>query len=225
MDYLIRPRESEMIVIMEDIYDQILHHNILKDDHIFKHRAQTALKAFTYNYLDLDIKEFFNEKEKIKTHQNLREKCMILKPDKGQGIVLINERDYYNLLVGLCCDKTKFQVLENDPTLTNHKTVQTYIQTLFKHGEITEKEKKEMRPKASQVERAQGLPEIHKSYNTLPSFRPIVDTTNTPHYGVGKFLTRLLSPLTQNESSVKDSFEAVDRIRSVPPELFDEGYR
>ena len=82
-----------------------------------------------------------------------------------------------------------------------------------------------MRPKASQVERAQGLPEIHKSYNTLPSFRPIIDTTNTPHYGVGKFLTRLLSPLTQNESSVKDSFEAVDRIRSIPPELFDEGYR
>ena len=49
-----------MIVIMEDIYDQILQHNILKDDHFFKHRAQTALKAFTYNYLDLDIKGFFN---------------------------------------------------------------------------------------------------------------------------------------------------------------------
>ena len=58
-----------------------------------------------------------------------------------------------------------------------------------------------MRPKAPQVGRAHGLPKIHKSYNTLPSFRPIIDTTNTPHYGVGKFLTRLLSPLTQNEYS------------------------
>ena len=85
---LIRPRESEMIIIMEDIYDQILQHNILKDDHIFKHRAQTALKAFTYNYLDLDIKGFFNDKKKIKTLQNLREKCMILKPDKGKVLCL-----------------------------------------------------------------------------------------------------------------------------------------
>ena len=34
----------------------------------------------------------------------------------------------------------------------------------------------------------------------------------------------MLSPLTQNEYSVKDSFEAVNRIRSIPPELFDEGY-
>ena len=96
---------------------------------------------------------------------------------------------------------------------------------MFKRGEITEKKEKEMRPKASQVERAHGLPKIHKSYNTLPSFQPIIDTRNTLHYGVVKFLTRLLSPLTQNEYSVKDSFEAVDRIRSIPPELFDEGYR
>ena len=44
---LIRPRESEMIVIMEDVYDQILKQNILKDDHIYRHRAQTSLKALT----------------------------------------------------------------------------------------------------------------------------------------------------------------------------------
>ena len=175
--------------------------------------------------MDLDIKGFFNDKKKIKTLQNLREKCMILKPDKEQGIVLINKTDYYSSFERLFCDKTKFQVLENDPTLTNRKTIQTCIQTLFKRGEITEKEKKEMRPKPSQVGRAHGLPKIHKSYNTLPNFRPIIDTTNTPHYGIEKLLTRLLSPLTINDNSVKDSFEAVNRIRSIPPEHFDEGDR
>ena len=55
-----------MIVIMEDIYNQILQHNILKDDRIFKHRAQTALKVFTYNYLDLDIKGFSMIRRKLK---------------------------------------------------------------------------------------------------------------------------------------------------------------
>ena len=44
-------------------------------------------------------------------------------------------------------------------------------------------------------------------------------------YGVGKFLTYLLNPLTQNIYSIKDLLEAVDRIRSIPTELFDEGYR
>ena len=37
-------------------------------------------------------------------------------------------------------------------------------------------------------------------------------------------MTRLLSLLTQNVYSTKDSFEAVDRIRSISTELFDEGY-
>ena len=44
-------------------------------------------------------------------------------------------------------------------------------------------------------------------------------------YGVGKFLICLLNPLTKNFHSIKDSFEAVDRICSIPTDLFDEGYR
>ena len=75
------------------------------------------------------------------------------------------------------------------------------------------------RPKVAQVGRAHGLPKIHKKYIDLPNSRPIIDTTNTPDYGVGKFLTRLLNPLPQNVYSIKDSFEAIDRIRSVPTEL------
>jgi len=58
----------------------------------------------------------------------------------------------------------------------------------------------------------------------LPPFRPIVDTTNTPHYGIGKFLSNLLYPLTMNNYTVKDSFEAVNRIHSIPKELFEESY-
>ena len=53
---------------------------------------------------------------------------------------------------------------------------------------------KEMRPKAAQVGRVHGLSKIHKKYTDLPSFRPIIDTINTPHNGAGKFLTRLLHP-------------------------------
>ena len=54
------------------------------------------------------------------------------------------------------------------------------------------------RPKVAQIGRAHGLPKIHKKYVDLLNFRPIIDTTNTPDYGVGKFLTRLLNHLTQN---------------------------
>ena len=62
---------------------------------------------------------------------------------------------------------------------------------------------KDMRPKATQVRRAQDLPKIRKKYTDLSNFLLIIDTTNTPHYGGGKFLTPLLNPLTQNVYSNK----------------------
>ena len=93
--------------------------------------------------------------------QNLRDRCMILKPDKGQGIVLINKTDYYQSLERLFGDRKKFQVLDHDPTLTNLVTIRNYIQTIYKRGEITETEMKEIRLKAAQVGRAHGLPKIY----------------------------------------------------------------
>ena len=35
----------------------------------------------------------------------------------------------------------------------------------------------------------------------------------------------MLQPLTHNDYNIKDSFHAVNRIKSIPPELFDEDYQ
>ena len=78
---------------------------------------------------------------------------------------------------------------------------------------------------ASSFGRAHGMPKIHKTYTDIPLFRPIVDTTTTPHYNVGKFLSSLLNPLTINEYHLTDSFEAVSAIKAIPQNLFDEGFR
>ena len=64
---------------------------------------------------------------------------------------------------------------------------------------LTNLTKKAKRPKSAQIARANGLPKTHKHYERLPKFRPIIDTTNTPYYGISKFLSNLLNPLTENE--------------------------
>lgn len=38
-------------------------------------------------------------------------------------------------------------------------------------------------------------------------------------------MSRLLNPLTHNEFSLKDSFDAVNRIQNIPDNLFTDGYR
>ena len=53
------PKQSEMIVIMKDIYEQIIQHNAIKDGYISQGRLKTSLKAVTFNYLDTDDKGTF----------------------------------------------------------------------------------------------------------------------------------------------------------------------
>ena len=85
---LIHPKEQEMIDIIEDVWQQIQNHGMLRNDHVSKARAKKALKSFAYNYLDLYVKQFIPSSRSTKTLQKLRNKC--LKPDKGQGVVFLN---------------------------------------------------------------------------------------------------------------------------------------
>ena len=120
---LTRAKKSEMILIVEDIQDQILRNDVLKENHISKHRLQTALKAFIYNQLDIDYKEFGVDEKRINTIRNLQNKCMILKPDKGQGVALIKKSDYKQFMERLFPDQRKFKVLNDGPSIRSLRII------------------------------------------------------------------------------------------------------
>ena len=100
----IRQNESEMIVIMEDIYEQILQHNAIKNSYISNERLKTTMKAFTFNYLDIDDKSYIPDSKFLKFLQELCEKFVIL---KGQCIVLVNQRVYVNSMQTIFGDASK----------------------------------------------------------------------------------------------------------------------
>ena len=82
-----------------------------------------------------------------------------------------------------------------------------------------------IRPKNAKPAKAHGLPKIHKEFSNIPKFSPIIDTTGTTHCLVGKYLAILLNPLTINEYLLKDSFDAANRIKCIPQNLFENGYQ
>ena len=139
--------------------------------------------------------------------------------------MLIKIADYILSMTQLFSDKNKFRKVHFDSTLTQLNTLQNYLHTILNRGEISNSEYNDIRPTSTQPARADGLPKIHKSFDTLPPFRPIIDTTGTAYQPVAKFLTKLLNPLTINEFSIKDTFDAVSHINNLPRKLFDDGYR
>ena len=98
-------------------------------------------------------------------------------------------------------------------------TLQSYLQKLFNRNEISEEVYQEIRRKNAKIARAYGLTKVHKSFDRVPSVWPIIDAIASTHYNVGKYITKVPNPLTQNEYSLKDTFDAAEHIKKIPKEL------
>ena len=114
-----------MVATMQYVWVELDNNNILKENHTTKQRVQTAQRAFTYNYLDLETKDYHLDRKRMNIIQNLREKVIVLKLDKGKGIALVKKDDYIRNLESLFSDKTKFQVLHKDLTLQSFNPSKT----------------------------------------------------------------------------------------------------
>ncbi len=220
-----RLTESDVVASAESIWDQLQRNDLLPDGYLKRQKIKNSIKALACNFLDFEDRKMSEDAKHIKILKNLREKYAILKPDKGNGVVLIKKDDYVQCLSALFSDTTKFRKLKHDPTLAQLNSLQRYLRTINKRNEIDDSTYEHVRPQSTRPARAHGLPKTHKSFDVLPPFRPIVDTTGTAYQPLAKYLSALLSPLTQNEFSLKDSFDAVTRIHNIPPHLFAQGYR
>ena len=66
---------------------------VIKND-LSEQRIKAALRAFKFNSIDIDEKQFGIVGIRLKALKELRKKITILKPDKGQGVVLLKQEDY-----------------------------------------------------------------------------------------------------------------------------------
>ena len=69
------------------------------------------------------------------------------KPEKGKGIVVVNKKNYYDSLDQLFNDPTKFDFVNEDPTLHNLSTIQRCLNTLQLRGKMIKDKNKQMRPR------------------------------------------------------------------------------
>ena len=97
--------------------------------------------------------------------------------------------------------------------------LQSYPRKLYNRHEVLEEVYQEIQPKNAKVARAHGLPKVPKSFERVPSFWTIIDTIGSTHYNIRKYITKLLNPLPQNEYSLKNTFDAAERIKKIPKEL------
>ena len=85
---------------------------------------KSQLKNISYSYIyayDFPKQRRILSREEWTLLNDLRkdDSIIITKPDKGNGIVIVNKLDYINKIKQLVSDKTKFKKLTQNPTSTH----------------------------------------------------------------------------------------------------------
>ena len=147
-----------------------------------------------------------------------RKDILIVRRDKGSGIVIL-ERDIYDRkILEIINDTAKFKKLKDNTILTREKDNCSVFwgksRTKIFFDENTYKK---IYPCVFKPPTIYGLPKTHKmlfdSYDF--SLRPIFSSIGAYNYNLAKFLTELLSPAIPKEHSAKDSFSFCEEIQQV----------
>ena len=152
-----------------------------------------------FSLLDVEGKQITKDKSIITMINNLLKDVVIPKPSKGNGVMLLNINDYRTSVKHLFSDKSKFRIVENDPTFARLDSLQQYLRKLKTQNEILHEVCKRIRPKNARLVRAHSTPEIRKDLVHFPKFPPIKDTTGSTHYHVGQYLSEIFQPLIIND--------------------------
>jgi predicted GIY-YIG superfamily endonuclease len=179
-------------------------------------RLKQRLKGLCYTYIyGYRNSEFHNlSKEELQSFKSLckRRDVVFCKPDKGNGVVIMDKDDYVQKVQSLISDKKKFKLLKDDPTEPRESSLQKFLRYLKNTGAISEETLNKVRPCGSNPSRIYGLPKLHKPDVPL---RPIVSGIGSYTHKLAKHLADILKPIATNKYTVKDSFTFTNDIFSL----------
>ena len=157
---------------------------------------------------------FLYTQDDINTLNDLKNdsNIIITKPDKGNGVVILNIDDYNRKMDEILSDNSKFELLNDDPvkvTLQRENQVKSLLKKLKAADSINQETYNELYPTGSRIGILYGLPKIHKS--TIP-LRPILSSVNHYSYKIARFFIPLLNPISVSSLMIKDSFSFVQEL-------------
>ena len=133
-----------------------------------------------------------------------------MKPDKGNGVVILDKDDYNRKMDAILSYMSKF--LNEDPvkvTLQRENQAKSWLKKLKAANSLNEKTYNALYPTGSRRGILYGLSKIHKS--TIP-LRPILSSVNHYTYKLAKFFILLLTPFTTSSLIITDSFSFVQEL-------------
>ena len=157
-------RKSEIFTTFEKIHRSFL--NNLKSEET-KSQIKAHLSYLANSY-------FYNYKPSpriLRQHRVLRnlsknKNIIITKPNKGNGVVSLDQKLYYNSFQEIISDTSKFEKPNEGPTLKHESLVQRFLRKLKQKNIFNENEYNKLYSSGSDPTRIYGSPKVHKFYSS-----------------------------------------------------------
>ena len=208
MYFAIQPdkiQKSEIFTFFEKIHRSFI--NSCKSE-VTKGQIKAHLSYLANSY----IYNYRPSPRMLRQHRvlwNLRKNkdIVITKPDKGNGVVILDRKLYNNAIEEIISDTSKFEKLNEDPTLKPEALLQRFLRKLKQKNVFNEIEYDKFYPSGSAPTRLCGTPKMHEfsSSDSFHNLHPIVSSIGTFNYNLAHLLCNLLSPLVPNDYSFKDT--------------------
>ena len=202
----------------ENFYQQVTKHtnHLSMND---KDELQSKLRRTCENYSKLKTPYKYKDIiKKLSQNNNI----IILKQDKGRGVVILDKSTYVDKCLSLL-NTDQFCKLDKDPTKTTESKVQRVLRSV--KSQIGETEYKNIYPTGSIPGKLYGTAKVHKlaPNDTVDklTLRPIISNIGTATYKTAKYLAKLLAPLTKSEYTVENTTDFVKRLKK---EKIPKGY-
>ena len=134
---------------------------------------------------------------------------IVARPDKGNGIVVLDKNRYLSSMMDLVSDVSKFECI-SEPlkkiTFRFEDKVNRILTKLKSLGTISDKNYRDLYASGCGPGILYGLPKIHKAnFDVNFQMRPIFAAYSTPSYKLAKYLVPLLTPLSLSKYCITNS--------------------
>ena len=140
---------------------------------------------------------------------------VIIKPNKGNGLVIFDKSDYNQKMMDILNNSDKFKKLDGDPvkiSIERENRIKNFLRQLKKENIINVTLYSSLRPTGSRPGILYGLAKAHKLNIPL---RPISSSINSHSYNIANQLVSLLLPFSTKQYPINDSFSFLQELHSL----------
>ena len=180
---------------------------LLSSKYFYNFRSSKIFSIFTKNDL-FELKSLAN-----------RNDIVVSRPDKGKGIVIANKSHYLQGMSKIISRSDKFEPISNDihrESWLLEDKINSFLSELKKCNHISMDLYKKLHVSGTGPGILYGLPKIHKTnFLTEYLYRPIFAAYNCAGYKLSKYLVDILSPIAENQYTLKNSTQLNQEISKL----------